>query len=92
LGRAKIVIRARQGGAARDKVASSHVLGYSREKEKGRSPMKRSLPTRLLTALLALAVTALCLGCTQTSYDRNNPSREARQEELLRWMQTDHRN
>jgi hypothetical protein len=55
--------------------------------------MERSFLTRLLAALLTLAVLAVCLGCAPpSSYDRNDPKRQARQDELLRWMQTDHRN
>mgnify|MGYP001807014075 CR=1 FL=1 len=55
--------------------------------------MKKSFPIRLLAALMTLAVLAVCLGCAPPSaYDRNDPNRQARQDELLRWMQTDHRN
>lgn len=54
--------------------------------------MKRLLSTRLLAALLTMAVLAVALGCTPSSnYDRFDPKRQARQDDLLRWMQSDHR-
>ncbi|MDQ7832201.1 MAG: hypothetical protein RDU30_10735 [Desulfovibrionaceae bacterium] len=55
--------------------------------------MKAKAFFRATTMLLVLAVAALALGCTGSGpYDRFDPNRQAKQEELLRWMQEDHRN
>lgn len=54
--------------------------------------MKTKAVIRATAMLLVLAVAALGLGCVDKGpYDRFDPKRQAKQEDLLRWMQDDHR-
>lgn len=64
----------------------------SAKKRKGGLSMKTKAVIRATAMLLVLAVAALGLGCADKgSYDRFDPKRQAKQEDLLRWMQDDHR-
>ncbi|MFZ5810809.1 MAG: hypothetical protein ACOY4F_02070 [Thermodesulfobacteriota bacterium] len=54
--------------------------------------MKRFVGCRALVVLLLFAVASLAVGCSPpSSGDRFDPKRQAKQQELLQWMQEDHR-
>ncbi len=53
--------------------------------------MKRFVGCRALVVLLLFAVASLAVGCAPSSRDRFDPKRQAKQQELLQWMQEDHR-
>jgi|GEM_PF-2357534 len=55
--------------------------------------MKKGFFSRVTAVVLVLALVALSIGCVPPqSTDRFDPKRQARQDDLLRWMQDDHRN